>query len=240
MGMIRKDKNMGKDDVLVNCWRRIWNKKVDSDGSFMHHDVPMTFDFIMDIIKGNKVDTSEYTHLELIKFIDNITRSVDIAKCDLPLITRIVICVNECYEDVDDINTTEDRPNTPKEAQKELLKVLRSILDSSDQIREYIFNTSKYYDILKLDPDEIIAKYNYYIKSSHYIIGDEICMINNPDMRAWITKIEPYNFECLLDDGTVRGFSKADVKRTGRHNVSLGAVLHDNMDGCIILEEDKK
>lgn len=148
--------------------------------------------------------------------------------------------MNICYQGMDNINITEDAPNTPKEAQNVLLEVLRSILDLSDSIREYIFGTSKYYDILKLNPDEIITKYNNYIKSTNYRIGDEICSTINPDMRAWITKIERYDFDCLLDDGSVRCFPKAYCKKTGHHNVSLGVILHDNMEGCIIMEENKK
>lgn len=228
---------MKKEDVLLNCWRRIWNK-VSDDNSLIHPDVPKKFEFIRGIIKGDKVDTSEYTHLELIGFIDNITKSVDIARCDWPLITRIVMCVNTCYEDVDSINTTEDVPNTPKEAQKELLKVLKFIYDASDVVKKHAFGTSKYYDILKLDPNEIIAKYNYYIESTNFKIGDEIRMICDKNMTAWITKIDSYDFECLLDDGTVRIFPKTDVEKTGRHNVSLGGVLQDHMENCIILEED--
>lgn len=134
----------------------------------------------------------------------------------------------------------EDVPNSPKEAQNELLEVLRSILDLSDSIREYIFGTSEYYNILKLDPNKIITKFNNYIKSTDYRIGDEICMIIDPNMRAWITKIECHDFDCLLDDGSVKYIPKTSCKKTGRHNVSLGAILHDNMGGCIIMEEYKK
>lgn len=133
----------------------------------------------------------------------------------------------------------EDVPNSPKEAQNELLEVLRSILDLSDSIRVYIFGTSEYYNILKLDPDDIITKYNNYIKSTGYRIGDEICMIIDPNTRAWITKIDHYNFNCLLDDGSVKYIPKTSCKKTGRHNVSLGAILYDNMENCIIMEEEK-
>lgn len=235
---------MEKDNILLKCWYRIWNRV--NTNRLSQSDVLKKFEFIEHILKGHNVDTSKYTLLELIIFIDNVTKTVIIDKCDWPLITRIVNCVNIYYtdvdninttEDVDTINTTEDRLNTPKEAQNELLKVLKSIFDSSDQIRECMFGTYRYYDILKLDPDKIITKYNNYIKSTDYKISDEICMKNNSNMKGWITKIYVYDFDCLLDDGSVRCVSKTDVKKTGRHNVSLGAVLQDNMESCIILED---
>lgn len=226
---------MEKDNILLKCWYRIWNRV--NTNRLSQSDVLKKFEFIEHILKGHNVDTSKYTLLELIVFIDNVTKTVIIDKCDWPLITRIVNCVNICYHDVDTINTTEDRPNTPKEAQNELLKVLKSIFESSDSIRHNIFDTSSYYDILKLDSEEIITKYNNYIKSTDYKIGDEIYIKANSDKRYWITKIYVYDFDCLSDDGSVRCVSKTDVKKTGRHNVSLGAVLQDNMESCIILED---
>ena len=222
---------------ILRCWSRLQNK-IDNESKFVHPDVPKKFEFIRSIINGDKVDTSEYTHLELIGFIDHVTKSVNIDKSDWPLITSIILRVNACYRDADNsVNTTEDISNSSREAQKELLKIVRDIYYMSDEIKYNMFGTHQFYTIISLDPDDIITKYNNYIKSTDYKIGDEICMKNNLNIKGWITKIYIHDFDCLFNDGSVRCISKTDCDKTGRHNVSLGATLANNMEDCIILED---